>query len=361
MDNQKLDKIKDISIDRHQTVTSALRQMDEKNVKLLIVTEKNRFSGLLSIGDIQRAILKSIPLESEIKGILRKDVNVCHVGDNIEHIKRQMIYYRAECMPVLDSENNLVDIYFWNEVFGDHLERNNERIKLPVIIMAGGKGTRLKPITNIIPKPLVPLGEKPIIELIIERFVKLGVSDFYISINYKGEMIERYFQEFAGKPYRIHFIKEKKSCGTAGSLSLLKEDIKQPFFVTNCDILIDEDYRKIYHYHRQNKNELTLVAAIKHLMIPYGTMQIGENGSLKSLKEKPELNYMINAGMYILEAHLLDQIPSNQFFQITELIEKILNRKGKVGVFPISEKSWLDIGQWSEYNETLRHFEKRFV
>ena len=227
--------------------------------------------------------------------------------------------------------------------------------------MAGGKGTRLKPITNIIPKPLVPLGEKPIIELIIERFFKLGVSDYYISINYKGEMIESYFQELAHKPYCVRFIKETKSCGTAGSLSLLKGKINQPFFVTNCDILIDEDYRKIYHYHRQNNNELTSVAAIKHLMIPYGTMKIGDNGCLKSLKEKPEISYMINAGMYILEDHLLDEIPLNQNFQITELIENILRRRGKVGVFPISEKSWLDIGQWSEYNETLKHFEKRFV
>ena len=174
-------------------------------------------------------------------------------------------------------------------------------------------------------------------------------------------MIERYFQDLADKPYRIHFIKESKSCGTAGSLSLLKGNIAQPFFVTNCDILIDEDYREIYNYHRQNSNDLTSVAAIKHLMIPYGTMKIGDNGCLKSLKEKPELSYMINAGMYILEDHLLDDIPSNQYFQITELIENILSRKGKVGVFPISEKSWLDIGQWSEYNETLRHFEKRFV
>ena len=183
MDTQKLKEIKRISIDHQASIINALKQMDQEGVKLLIVTAPSGFVSLLSIGDIQRAILRSMPLETKIKDILREKINICHTGDAFEDIKQKMIFYRAECMPVLDSENNMSDIYFWDEVFGDRLERNNERIKLPVVIMAGGKGTRLKPITNIIPKPLVPLGEKPIVELIIERFVRLGVSDFYISIN----------------------------------------------------------------------------------------------------------------------------------------------------------------------------------
>jgi NDP-sugar pyrophosphorylase family protein len=137
--------------------------------------------------------------------------------------------------------------------------------------------------------------------------------------------------------------------GTAGSLSLLKDRIHETFFVSNCDILIEQDYSEILRYHKENKNEITLVAALKHYPIPYGTVEAGENGQLIALKEKPELTFKINSGMYILDPHLLNEIPDNQFFHIIQLIEKVKKRKGKVGVFPVSEKSWRDIGEWSEY------------
>jgi NDP-sugar pyrophosphorylase family protein len=137
--------------------------------------------------------------------------------------------------------------------------------------------------------------------------------------------------------------------GTAGSLSMLKGKIKETFFVSNCDILIDQDYSEILEYHKENKNEITLVAALKHYPIPYGTVETGENGQLLELKEKPELVFKINSGMYILEPHLLHEVPDNQFFHITQLIENVKNRNGNVGVFPVSEKSWRDFGGWDEY------------
>jgi NDP-sugar pyrophosphorylase family protein len=151
----------------------------------------------------------------------------------------------------------------------------------------------------------------------------------------------------------MNYFTENEPLGTAGSLFLLREKLKETFFVTNCDILIKQDYAEILEYHYQHKNELTLVAAIKHYSIPYGTVKTGEGGSLKSFREKPDVQFLVNAGMYILEPHLLKEIPENTFFHITDLIDKIKRRGGNVGVFPVSEGAWMDIGEWKEYNKTV--------
>jgi NDP-sugar pyrophosphorylase family protein len=195
---------------------------------------------------------------------------------------------------------------------------------------------------------LIPIDEKTVIEEIFERFEKHGCNEFFISVNYKAELIEFYLKN-QNLPYKLEFIKEEKPMGTAGSLSLLKGQITKTFFVSNCDILIEQDYSEILDYHRTNKNEITIVAALKHFPIAYGTIETAENGKLLELIEKPELTFKINSGMYILEPHILEEIPGNKIFHITSLIEKILKRKGKAGVFPVSEKSWRDIGEWDEY------------
>jgi NDP-sugar pyrophosphorylase family protein len=214
--------------------------------------------------------------------------------------------------------------------------------------MAGGFGTRLKPLTNVLPKPLIPVREKTIIEAIFESFSSYGCKEFIIAVNYKAELIEFYLRN-QNLPYSLIFIKEVIPLGTAGCLSLLKKIINQTFFVSNCDILIEQDYSEILDYHRENNNEITVVAALKHYPIPYGTIETGDNGQLLELKEKPEITFKINSGLYILEPHVLDELPEKTFFHLTQLIDKIINRKGKVGVFPVSEKSWKDMGEWHEY------------
>ena len=154
----------------------------------------------------------------------------------------------------------------------------------------------------------------------------------------------------------INYIEEDKPLGTAGSLSLLKGKINQTFFVSNCDILIDQDYSEILHYHYENKNEITVVAALKNFPIAYGTIETGENGHLTALVEKPELTFKINSGMYILESQPIDEIPDDTFYYITDLIGKLQQQGRRVGVFPIWQSSWLDIGDWKEYLEVLRHY-----
>jgi NDP-sugar pyrophosphorylase family protein len=214
--------------------------------------------------------------------------------------------------------------------------------------MAGGIGQRLRPLTNVFPKALLPIGEKTMLEEIFERFGNHGCKEFYISLNYKAELIKFYIRN-QNLIYQIEFFTENKPMGTAGSLSLLKGKINKTFFVSNCDILIDQDYSEILDYHYENKNEITVVAALKHYSIPYGTIETGDNGKLIELHEKPDFTFKINSGMYILEPHLLDELPENTFFHITHLIESIICKKRKVGVYPVSEKSWKDIGEWAQY------------
>lgn len=342
------DFILDISIYRHTSILSALRKMDEIKRKLLIVINDNQtFYSLLSIGDIQRAIINNTPLDTSVDKILRDDITVAHSDDDIQLVKERMKIRRNELMPIVDDTKQIVDVIFWEDLFKE--KQKVDQFDLPVVIMAGGRGSRLKPLTNIIPKPLIPINKKTIIEDIMDRFVEHGCHNFYLSVNYKAELIRYYFEVLNNPEYNIDYFQEDKPLGTAGSLSLLKGKIDQTFFVSNCDILIDQDYSEILKYHRENKNEITIVAVLKHYPIPYGTIETGENGRLIELKEKPDLTFKINSGMYIIEPNILNEIPDNSFYHITDLIESHMNKGGRVGVFPVSEKSWTDIGNWDQY------------
>ncbi len=335
------------------TILSALKIMDAINQKLLIIVEGEKFIGVLSIGDIQRAIINQKNLDAPVTEIIRSIITVANVNEPEESIRRKMIELRTESMPVIDDEGFLKDVIFWEDIIGGESKRKKNRISAPVIIMAGGKGTRLKPLTNVLPKPLIPIGDKTILEEIMESFAEYGCHDFFISVNYKAEMIEYYLDNHVNEKFNISFFREEIPLGTAGSLHLLAGEIRDTFFVTNCDIMVDQDYSEIMSYHKEAGNELTVVAALKHLSLPYGTIETGENGVLKNLTEKPEMTFLINSGLYILEPHLIKEIPQNTFFHIITLIEKLKEQNRKVGVFPVSEKSWKDIGEWKEYFKFL--------
>jgi dTDP-glucose pyrophosphorylase len=342
-------KIRERLIGHDSNLLQALKQMDTAGFKSLLVADNNdTFIGILSIGDIQRAIIKNLPLESRVSEVLRPNPKIADKNTSIDDIRNEMLKYRMEFLPVIDEKKGIKDVFFWDELFIDKLLPPKKQFNLPVVIMAGGLGNRLKPITNVIPKPLIPFGEKTMIEEIFDRFHNHGCNKFYISVNYKAELIEYYLNN-KELPYRLEFFKENKPLGTAGSLSLLREKINQTFFVSNCDILIEQDYSEILDYHLQNNNEITIVAAMKHFPISYGIINSGEDGVFNSLQEKPELTFKINTGMYILNYGVLEKIPENTFYHITQLIDEIKNEGGRIGVFPVSEKSWKDIGNWNEY------------
>lgn len=341
-------KIKDRIISPFATLFDAVKLMDKVASKMLFVFNEGAFIGLLTMGDIQRAIIRNIPLTSCISEIIDPNKVYASVSESRDSISDKMRRMRAECMPVLNEAGQLVDVIFWKDIFGTQTKPEKDQIDLPVVIMAGGKGTRLKPLTYVIPKPLIPIGEKTILEEIMDQFIGIGCNKFYMSVNYKYDMIEFYLKQL-DRDYDISFFREEKPLGTIGSVSLLKDKITTPFFVSNCDILIDQDYRDVYEYHKENNNDLTIVTAVKSHRIPYGVITTGENGIMEGLSEKPENTYMINTGVYILNPGLIKEIPENEFFHITHLMDKIRERGGRIGCFPVSEKSWTDIGEWPEY------------
>jgi dTDP-glucose pyrophosphorylase len=351
----KHSRLKSLSIEAPATLLEALRQMDREDRKLLLVVENGEYRGILSAGDVQRAIIANKPVETAVRAVMRDNIRVAHFGDDFEAVKAMMLQFRMEFIPVLNDSGDLVDVYFWEDVFKERVPVKTT-IDLPVVIMAGGKGTRLKPFSNILPKPLFPLGDKTILEVILDKFKEVGCSRFMLSVGYKHEFIRTYFEQVEDASYDLEYFKEDKPLGTAGSLHLVQDKIRETFFVSNCDIVIDTDYSEILDYHREQKNEITLVAALKHFKIPYGTLETAEGGQLTGLQEKPELTYLINTGLYLLEPHLLGEIPENTFYHITHLIEAIRKRSGRVGVYPVSEKSWCDIGEWNEYQRTMAQF-----
>ena len=346
---------KEVQIEHSASILSALKQMDETKHKLLIVTKDDRFLRLLSIGDIQRAIIKGVNLNGNVDGILRPETKVASVHDDMNAVRASMLERKNEFMPVIDDEQRIVDVIFWEDLFESKERVTQSKLNLPVVIMAGGKGTRLRPLTNVLPKPLIPIGEQTMMEDIMDRFVECGCNNFYVSVNFKADFIRHYFDNFATKKYNIEYFQEDKPLGTAGSLHLLKGKINDTFFVSNCDSILDEDYGEILNYHRENKNEITVVSVMKSMYIPYGTLETGENGLLKVIQEKPELTFKINTGMYVLEPHLLKEIPSDRIYHITYLTEKLVNEGRRVGVYPVNEGSWTDVGNWDEY---LKQFAK---
>lgn len=341
-------KIDNISIQKYESILSAMRNMDEQNVKLLLVFDQDIFKGLVSIGDIQRAILKKLSFDTPIEKIMREDITYASTKNNLADIKQLMSKFRTEYMPVLNDKGELCDVYFWEDIFSTEQQIDNRKLNIPVVIMAGGQGVRLRPLTNVIPKPLIPIGDKTILERIIDQFYNIGCCDFFLTVNYKHEIIEYYLNNI-NKAYKVDFLKESKPLGTIGSVSMLKGKIDSPFFVSNCDIVIDQDPRYVYDYHIENNNEITIVTAIKNYTIPYGVVETNKDGILNELSEKPDLSYQINTGVYVLNSNLIDEIPKDEFFHVTDLIEKVKNRGGKVGCFPISEGAWTDIGDWNEY------------
>ena len=330
------------------TVVEAMSKIDE-NAKgiLFIVNSENRLTGCVTDGDIRRWLLRAGELNVPIVNAMKASPKYVTRGE-IESAEQIMLEYDINALPVIDNDKTIIDIIFWNEKGKKEDNRcDNSLKKIPVIIMAGGKGTRLYPYTKILPKPLIPIGETPIVERILNEYYKYGIDEFYMTVNYKKGMIRSYFTDLSPE-YNIRYIEENKPLGTGGSIKLIKEKFSDPVFVTNCDALIRADYEDIYEYHKTSGNVVTVIAALKNVTIPYGVLHSGKNGELVSMEEKPTQSYFINTGMYIINPETIELIPDDEMFHMTQLVEKVMQQGGRVGTYPISEDSFLDMGEFSE-------------
>lgn len=329
------------------TVVEALQKIDANAKGILFVADKNRkLLGVITDGDIRRWLIKTGELQGTVDHIMNKDPKVIYRKE-ISSAVEFMIKHAITALPVVNSKGIISDIIFREATEIKHIEPSRGLAEVPVVIMAGGKGTRLYPYTKILPKPLIPIGDIPIMERIIDKFCDFGVKNFYATVNYRKSMIKSYFSETL-MDCEIHYVEEDKPLGTAGSLGLIEDGFEQPFIVTNCDILIHADYEDIYRYHKESGNELTIVTALKNIVVPYGVIHSSENGAIRSMEEKPKLSYFVNTGMYILNPTLLEEIPKDTFFHMTDLADKLLAEGRKVGMYPISEDSFLDMGEFEE-------------
>ncbi|MBU3090462.1 NTP transferase domain-containing protein, partial [Clostridium gasigenes] len=253
-------------------------------------------------------------------------------------------------------KGEIKSIIFWDDV---ELEEENQEktiLNTPVVIMAGGLGTRLYPYTKILPKPLIPIGDIPIVERIINKFRTYGCSDYYLAVNYRKNMIKSYFGDIE-KNYNISYLEEDKPLGTGGSLYLLKGKINRTFFVSNCDILIDGDYAAMYEYHKEKKNLITMICAVKNITIPYGVINLTDGGEINNMTEKPEYSFLTNTGVYIIEPEVLDLIEDDTFIHLPDIASKCMELGMRVGVYPITERAWMDMGQLDEMQEMINRLE----
>lgn len=330
------------------TVVEAMQKIDV-NAKgiLFIVDEKGRISGAVTDGDIRRWIIKTGNLNAGVFEMMNKNPKTIYrkeAGNAAEYMHR----INVKALPVIDARGKVVDIILESEECQLVSKSGEDALsKVAVVIMAGGKGTRLYPYTKILPKPLIPIGDIPIMERIIDKFRDFGVSDFYATVNYRKSMIKSYFSDLT-MDYTIRYVEEDKPLGTAGSLNLIQERFDRPFIVTNCDILIHADYADIYKYHIESGNALTIVSALKNIVVPYGVIHSKENGAVISMEEKPKMSYFVNTGMYILNSELLDMVPKDTFFHMTDMADLLLSEGKQVGMYPISEDSFLDMGEFEE-------------
>ncbi|MBT8489515.1 MAG: NTP transferase domain-containing protein [Deltaproteobacteria bacterium] len=350
--------MKDITIHPSATIKDAMETMGKISEKVLLVVNNDQaLIGTLSDGDIRRYILGGGDLSGSIQRAYQKDPIYMFQEDyNIERIKQFLTENRIGLIPILHKNKKIADFVTWETIFGNNKEPESQNLDVPVVIMAGGKGTRLEPFTRVLPKPLIPVGDKPVIDHIIDRFRVYGISEFYLTIYHMAKIIRSYFEE-KEPGYSVGIVAEDEPRGTAGSLKLLADKLNKPFFVSNCDIVIDTDYADLYRFHMQNKNCITLVASAKQFNIPYGICELNGGGSLARIKEKPEYNLLVNTGLYVLNPDVLELIPDNKLFHLTHLIDKIKKNEGQVGVYPVSENAWIDVGQWAEYRKALKVIE----
>ena len=348
-------------IHKSNSIRQAMRKIKLNGLKgLAVVSKERKLVGTLSDGDIRKYILNKNNINSKIENAVNFKPKYILKNDKSYNKKIDIYFnkYKIPFVPIVDENKKI--IRFITSVTQKKKKYKSivikkSLLKVPTIIMAGGKGTRLQPFTDVLPKPLIPIKKKTVIEHIINTFTNYGVKKFLISINFKAEILKAFFREL--KPdYKVSFVTENKPLGTAGSLSKIKSNFAKNIFITNCDIISNVNLKKMYDYHIKKNNYLTLLTSSKIQNIPYGVCHSKINGDLKKIEEKPNFDFNVNVGMYLISNKALKYVPKNKMFHLTDLVKILIKNNLKVGMFKIKEKNWLDVGEWDEFKKTVRYF-----
>lgn len=338
-----MDDIQKFIAGENLTVSEAMQKIDKNaNGILFLVNEDDQLTACITDGDVRRFLLKGRKMEEAA-------LDAANHNPKFARTEKQAkaLYDKRDCIaiPILDDENKIVDIYNGNGI------RKKTALNIPVVINAGGRGTRLDPFTRVLPKPLIPVGELPIIELIMKEYQSYNCTDFHIIVNYKRELMKAYFSD---NEYKITWYDEEKPLGTGGGLSLLRNLFSGTFFFANCDALLTANYASMLKFHKENKNVVTMICSYKNVNIPYGVVEMGMNGVFEGIKEKPLVSFLTNTGIYIVEPEVINDVKDNEVIGFPDIVERERLKGKKVGVFPVSESDWMDMGQIPELEKMRR-------
>jgi dTDP-glucose pyrophosphorylase len=335
--------VKDIFISSDTTVIRAMDVINRGAMRIaLVIEEDGRLLGTVTDGDVRRAILRGVSLESSVDQVMNRHPIVCPADESRQAIMNRMKERRLEQIPIVDERGCVIRL----DSIHDYLAV--DRMSNPVVLMAGGLGTRLSPLTDEIPKPLLKVGTKPILETILENFIDQGFVKFFISVNYKAEMIMEYFKDGSDRGIEITYIKEQRRLGTAGALSLFrKESVNEPVIVMNGDLLTKVDYRELIQKHQETQAMATMCVREYEFQVPYGVVST-DGVYIQRIEEKPLQKFFVNGGIYVIEPKALDLVPEDAFFDMPSLFDKMMGNKEKTAVFPIRDY-WIDIGRMEDF------------
>ncbi len=337
------------------SIKESMIKIKKNGTRTLLVVKKNKFLlGTLSEGDIHSALIKDYSLKSSIKSIYNKNPKkIFSENFNTNRVRKMFLDKQIGIIPLVDTKNLVKKIISWEDIFGSK-KNYSELRKVEVVIMAGGKGERLKPYTSVLPKPLVPINNKPMLEHIISNFKLFNFHNFHLVLNHQANLIKSYFNN-SDQNYKINFVTEPKPLGTVGGIRHVKNIKSNNFLLSNCDTLFKIDYIELYNYHQTNNNFLTLVVSKVHHEFSYGFCKVTKK-RLISIKEKPKLDFIANTGLYVMKKEVLKLIPKNKKFDLTDLINKCLVLKKKIGVYEIQSNSWTDLGKLSDFSKAFKDF-----
>ena len=334
-------------------ISDAIRVIEDSAHKIcLVVDEGDRLLGTITDGDIRRGFLRSLPFEEPVTAIMKHDPVVGHVGDGLESHAEAMRSAVVRHLPIVDDEGRVLGL-----VLDDPLHCE-ERMDNWVVLMAGGLGSRLNPITEDTPKPLLKVGEKPLLETIVEKFTSQGFHRFYISVNYKGQIVKRHFGDGSRWDAEIRYLEEDERLGTAGALGLLPERPALPAIVMNGDVLTKVDFRNLLAFHNEQEAEATMAVREYDFQVPFGVVELS-GAEVLNVEEKPVHRFFVNAGIYVIHPGVLDSVPPNTHLDMTDLFRRLVADGRKSAAFPIREY-WVDIGRLDDLEQANREFPCEF-
>jgi dTDP-glucose pyrophosphorylase len=344
---------------KNSNIRQAIKILNKSGARTLTVVDNNdRLIGTLTDGDIRKSIIKGFNLKNLINKVYNK--NPIFVYENkidLKKIKEIFLKKKIYSIPVVNKMKKIIKILLLEDMID--LNNNNYDVKkyskkFGVVIMAGGKGVRMRPYTKIFPKPLLPVGDDTVIDLIISKFLIYRINNFYITTNYKYEAINSHFKKYK-KKINYKLIKEKKNLGTSGSLYYLK-NLKEDFlFVSNCDTVVSENYNDILNFHVNKKNDITIVVSKKTIQLPYGVCLINNKKKFNGFKEKPSYDFLLNTGLYLINRNQLKILKKNQKIDMNDFILKLKKKKKKIGLYQIDYNKWKDLGNWVSYNKFIKN------